>query len=323
MGAQVADNIQQNSWAGLRVSAFFDDDPELRGGELDGTEVIGDIDDLYDYIESARLGNIGDGSPVEQVWIALPLRAEARIQEICATLLDTSVSVCFVPNIFGFQLLNHSVDQFADLPVVNLSSSGMVGYKPLLKNIEDLVLGMLILVLISPLLLLIAIAIRVDSRGPVLYRQTRYGIDGREITIWKFRTMRVCEDDAEYRQAIPDDSRVTRLGKFLRRTSLDELPQFFNVLQGRMSIVGPRPHPVEQNEIFRSRIPGYMLRHKIKPGITGLAQVNGFRGETDTDEKMQDRINLDVQYIREWSVWLDIKIIARTVVYGWTGSSAY
>ena len=297
LGKDVARNIQENNWAGLRVSAFFDDNTEMIGIVIQGVEVEGDIDALYDYIESARQGEHEDGNPVDQVWIALPLRAEAKIQEICARLLDTSVSVCFVPNIFGFQLLNHSVDQFAELPVVNLSSSGMVGYRPLLKNIEDLILAAAILLIIWPLLVLIAACIKLDSSGPVLYRQCRYGIDGREIVIWKFRTMGFVDGGEEYVQATPDDGRVTRLGKFLRRTSLDELPQFMNVLQGRMSIVGPRPHPVEQNEVFRKRIPGYMLRHKIKPGITGLAQVNGFRGETDTDEKMERRIEFDIEYI--------------------------
>jgi putative colanic acid biosynthesis UDP-glucose lipid carrier transferase len=323
LGADVARNINENTWVGLRPTAFFDDDPEVQGSRIQGVKVRGKVDDVYPYIESARLGKEEDGSPVDQVWIALPLRAESRIQEVCARLLDTSVSVSFVPNIFGFQLLNQSVDQFAELPLVNLSSSGMSGYKPLLKALEDLVLGTLILILISPILLILSIAIKLNSKGPIIYRQTRYGIDGREIVIWKFRTMDVCEDDEEYRQASQDDERVTGLGRFLRRTSLDELPQFINVLQGRMSIVGPRPHPVLQNETYRSRIPGYMLRHKIKPGITGLAQVSGYRGATETDDKMQKRIDLDIKYIREWSIWLDLKIVIKSIFYGWGGHGAY
>ncbi|HEX5788319.1 MAG TPA: exopolysaccharide biosynthesis polyprenyl glycosylphosphotransferase, partial [Woeseiaceae bacterium] len=186
------------------------------------------------------------------------------------------------------------------------------GVDGLVKRLSDIVLASLILVLISPLLLLLALAVRVSSPGPVIFKQRRYGLDGREIVVYKFRTMRVLEDGEEIRQCGPGDPRVTPLGAFMRRTSLDELPQFVNVLQGRMSIVGPRPHAVAHNEAYRKLIDGYMLRHKVRPGITGWAQVNGCRGETSEVDQMRDRIRFDLEYLRHWSLWFDFKIILRT-----------
>lgn len=193
----------------------------------------------------------------------------------------------------------------------------------LLKRIEDLVLGSLILLLISPVMALVALGVRLSSPGPVLFKQDRYGLGGKRIQVWKFRSMRVMENDAVVTQATRDDPRVTPFGAFLRRTSLDELPQFFNVIQGSMSIVGPRPHAVAHNEQYRSLVDRYMLRHKVKPGITGLAQINGFRGETDTLDKMEMRVKFDLKYIQYWSLWLDLKIIFLTVFKGFVGASAY
>jgi putative colanic acid biosynthesis UDP-glucose lipid carrier transferase len=188
---------------------------------------------------------------------------------------------------------------------------------------EDIILSLFILLLISPLLIIISLAVKITSPGPVIFRQTRYGMDGKPIKVWKFRSMVVMENDTEVKQATKDDVRVTAVGKFLRRTSLDELPQFFNVLFGEMSIVGPRPHAVSHNEQYRSLIEGYMLRHKVKPGITGWAQINGWRGETDTLDKMEKRIEFDLEYIRSWSVWLDLKIIIMTIFKGFVNKSAY
>ena len=199
----------------------------------------------------------------------------------------------------------------------------MYGIDGLAKRLCDLILGGLLLLLLAVPMAVIAVAIRLTSPGPALFRQRRYGLDGREIRIWKFRTMTVCEDGPQAVQAQPDDPRVTRLGALLRRTSLDELPQLFNVLAGSMSLVGPRPHAHAQNEEFRSQIAGYMLRHKIKPGITGLAQVNGWRGVTDVPEKMRKRVEFDHRYIREWSLWLDIKILLKTVLVVISGKNAY
>jgi putative colanic acid biosynthesis UDP-glucose lipid carrier transferase len=183
----------------------------------------------------------------------------------------------------------------------------------MIKRTQDLILGSMILVVASIPMLAIALLIKLSSKGPVLFKQRRYGLGGEEIQVWKFRTMYVCEDGDDIKQAKRDDGRVTNIGRFLRRASLDELPQFFNVLGGSMSIVGPRPHAIAHNELYRSKIEGYMLRHLVKPGITGWAQVNGWRGETDTDEKMEKRVEADLEYVRNWSPWLDFKIILKTI----------
>jgi len=199
------------------------------------------------------------------------------------------------------------------LPIVAVCETPFTGVDGVVKRTSDIVLSLLILALVSPLLLVIALGVKLTSSGPVIFRQRRYGLDGKEIIVYKFRTMTVDEDGAVIRQASRSDTRVTRFGAFLRRTSMDELPQFVNVLEGRMSIVGPRPHAVAHNEMYRKLIKGYMLRHKVKPGITGWAQVNGLRGETETLEKMKARIDFDLDYLRNWSLRLDLYIIAKTI----------
>jgi putative colanic acid biosynthesis UDP-glucose lipid carrier transferase len=237
--------------------------------------------------------------------------------------MDTTVNIRLVPDIFGFNLLNHSITEIAGLPVIELTSSPMNTGNSFIKSIEDKVLASLILILISPIMLLVAIGVKMSSSGPVFFRQRRYGLSGESIWVWKFRSMTVCEDDAAFKQATANDKRVTKFGAFIRRTSLDELPQFINVLQGQMSIVGPRPHPVKLNEEFRQLIPKYMLRHIVKPGITGWAQINGYRGETDTLNKMEQRIAYDLYYIDNWSLWFDLRIIFLTVFKGFIDKNAY
>src|SRR5690606_32379061 len=223
----------------------------------------------------------------------------------------------------SFNLLNHSITEVAGLPVLNLSATPMEGVNGLLKALEDRVLAALILLLIWPVMVAIAIGIKLSSPGPVIFKQHRYGLRGNKIEVWKFRTMTVCENDDNVTQAKRNDPRVTRFGAFLRRTSLDELPQLFNVLQGRMSLVGPRPHAVAHNEQYRKLIGRYMLRHTVKPGITGLAQINGWRGETDSLDKMQKRVEYDLYYIENWSLWLDLKIIFLTLFKGLRHPNAY
>jgi putative colanic acid biosysnthesis UDP-glucose lipid carrier transferase len=183
-----------------------------------------------------------------------------------------------------------------------------------LKRLVDVVFSSFVLILLAPLLVLIGIGVKLSSPGPVLFKQRRHGIHNREIIVYKFRSMRVMEDGTAIPQATRNDARVTPFGAFLRSTSLDELPQFINVLQGRMSIVGPRPHAIAHNEAYRKLIDGYMLRHRVKPGITGWAQINGHRGETDTLEKMKRRLKCDLNYINHWSLALDLQIILRTVL---------
>jgi putative colanic acid biosynthesis UDP-glucose lipid carrier transferase len=319
-GREVAGRITASDWLGMDIAAYLDSDRSLHGKDLDGVPVAGDVDALEDVIATRR---------IDEVWICLPLRAQLEstgtdIHALLNRLRQSPVTQRLVPDIEEMRLLNQPITEIMGMPVVNLNTSPMVGTNRVLKALEDRLIATGILLLISPLMLIIAAAIRLDSKGPVIFRQLRHGWDGRPITIYKFRTMHVHdEDDGEVTQASRDDPRVTGLGRFLRRSSLDELPQFVNVLQGRMSIVGPRPHAVEHNRKYMEQIDSYMQRHKVKPGITGWAQVNGFRGETDSVEKMRQRVNLDLYYIEHWSIWFDLKIIARTLFTGFVGRNAY
>jgi len=209
------------------------------------------------------------------------------------------------------------------MPVISVCETPFTGSNGLVKRLSDILISLVILIFISPVLLLVSIAVKLGSPGPVIFRQRRYGLDGKQIVVYKFRSMTVTEDGKSLQQATKHDSRVTPLGAFLRKSSIDEFPQFVNVLQGRMSIVGPRPHAVAHNEMYRKLIKGYMVRHKVKPGITGWAQVNGFRGETDTLDKMQGRIDYDLDYLRNWSLWLDLYIIFKTVRLVFKDQQAY
>ena len=250
---------------------------------------------------------------VQVIYLSLPMTSQPRILQVLDSLKDTTASIYFVPDMFVTDLIQGHVTTVCGTPVISVCESPFRGLNGLIKRGSDLVFSLLILLLIAPLLLLIALAVKWTSPGPVIFRQHRYGLDGEEIVVYKFRSMTVSEDGAQVTQAQRQDARVTPLGAFLRRTSLDELPQFINVLQGRMSIVGPRPHAVAHNEFYRKLIKGYMVRHKVKPGITGWAQVNGFRGETETLDKMQGRIACDLDYLRNWSLKLDTQIILRTI----------
>ena len=316
LGFQLARNIQEAPELGLTLAGFYDDRPDDRTPNLpDGLKTrIGGIDDL---IVDAKAGF------VTRIYITFPMRAEERIRGVLAKLADTTASVYIVPDFFVFQLLHSRWTDINGLPAVSVFENPLYGVDGLVKRLFDLVAGGMILCLVSIPMLLVALAIKLTSRGPVFFRQSRYGLDGKQILVWKFRSMRVLENGAKVVQATKGDPRVTPLGAILRRTSLDELPQLFNVLEGTMSLVGPRPHANAHNEQYRKMIAGYMLRHKVKPGITGLAQVRGFRGETDTLEKMQSRVECDHEYIREWSVWLDIKILLRTVFVVFSKQNAY
>jgi putative colanic acid biosynthesis UDP-glucose lipid carrier transferase len=251
------------------------------------------------------------------------MRAEKRLQQVVEALRDTTASVYFVPDVFAFSLLTASFTDLRGIPLISLWETPFFGINGWVKRLEDLVLASLILLVVSPVMLFIALGIRLSSPGPIIFKQRRYGLDGHEIIVYKFRTMKVWEDGAQVPQATQNDQRVTAFGRLLRRTSLDELPQFFNVLQGTMSIVGPRPHAVAHNEYYRRLIPGYMLRHKVRPGLTGWAQINGWRGETETLDKMEKRVEFDLDYLRRWSLWFDLKIIGLTLWRGLTDIQAY
>lgn len=257
------------------------------------------------------------------IYIVLPISAVDRMRHMLAELSDLAVTVHIVPDFFVFNLMRAKWSYIGNMMTLSVFDTPFYGVGGALKRIEDIFLGSIILLLIIIPMIIIAISIKLTSKGPVLFKQTRYGLSGQPIMVWKFRSMSVCEDGAEIKQAQKNDSRITLLGAFLRKTSLDELPQFFNVLQGQMSIVGPRPHAVAHNEMYRHDIDGYMLRHLVKPGITGWAQINGYRGETDTIEKMEKRVEYDLTYIKNWSLGLDFKIIFLTVFKGFVNKNAY
>jgi len=316
MGIQLADAITNHPGAGLQISAFYDD--ALPQGEQPnnnlGVTVKGSLDEL---IQEVKKGSY------DEVYLTLPMHAENRIRNVLAELADTSIPVYMVPDLFAFSLLHARMSDIAGIPLISIYGTPHQGMGGIAKRIEDIVLSTFILTLIALPMLLIAIAVKMTSSGPVLFKQRRYGLGSEEVIIWKFRTMKVCEDDNTVVQATRDDPRVTKLGRILRRTSLDELPQFINVLQGHMSVVGPRPHAVTHNEEYRKLIHGYMLRHIVKPGITGWAQINGWRGETETLDKMEKRIEYDLEYIRQWSVWFDLKIILLTPIRGMFSKKAF
>jgi putative colanic acid biosynthesis UDP-glucose lipid carrier transferase len=316
IGLQLARNIDRAPWSGLRTVGFFDDRPADRRGELpqDVAACVGNIDEL---VRQAREGK------VYMIYITLPLRAESRIKSVLARLADTTASVYVVPDFYVYELLHSRWINVGGLPAVSVFENPFYGVDGMVKRMLDVVLGSIILVLATVPMLLVALAVKLSSPGPVFFKQKRYGLDGRSIDVWKFRSMRVCENGPVIEQATRGDPRVTKVGAFIRKTSLDELPQLFNVLEGTMSLVGPRPHANAHNEQFRTQIQGYMLRHKVKPGITGLAQVSGWRGETDTLDKMQRRVECDHQYIRDWSPWLDVKILVRTVFTVLSKQNAY
>ena len=251
---------------------------------------------------------------VAAIYIALPLSNVPRIGVMISELRDTTASIYFLPDVFAFDMIQGRLVDLNGMPAISVCDTPFHGMDAVLKRTMDIVLTGFALLVAAPLMAAIAIAVKVTSRGPVLFRQRRYGLNGELINVYKFRSMTVCEDGAVVTQATRNDARTTALGRVLRRTSLDELPQLLNVLQGKMSLVGPRPHAIAHNEMYRKLISGYMIRHKVRPGITGWAQVNGLRGETDTVEKMSARVKFDIDYLNSWSPWLDIKILLRTVM---------
>jgi putative colanic acid biosysnthesis UDP-glucose lipid carrier transferase len=311
---QLARRLKRNPGMRLDVAGFFDDRSTDRLGVDSEARLIGPLADLGAYVKEHR---------TDVIFIALPIRHMKRVMSLLDDLRDTTASIYYVPDIFVFDLIQARSFEIQGIPVVAMCETPFSGYRGVAKRITDLVLSGAILLLLLPLLLIIAALVKCSSPGPIIFQQRRYGLDGREIAIYKFRTMSVTEDGAQIRQASRKDQRITRVGRMLRRSSLDELPQLINVLQGRMSLVGPRPHAVAHNEEYRKLIKGYMTRHKVLPGITGLAQVNGCRGETAELAQMQARVNYDLDYLRRWSPMLDIKIILLTVVRIFRDDKAY
>ncbi len=311
LGRTIAERLQGAPWAGFNVVAFYDDDPAKEGTVVAGTKVAGSADGIADDVKRGG---------IDQVWIALPLRADLRIRAVLAALQTETVEVRFVPDIYNFTLLHHSMTEIAGLAVINLTDSPLHGVNAVAKALEDLLLATIFLVLASPLMLAIAIGVKRSSPGPVFYRQERVTWNGERFSMLKFRTMPAgVEADSGPVWANPAQQRATPFGAFLRRWSLDELPQFINVLRGDMSIVGPRPERPEFVTRFKQEIPGYMQKHLVKAGITGWAQVNDLRGDTD----LRARIQYDLYYIENWSVWFDLRIIAMTIGHVIRSRNAY
>jgi putative colanic acid biosynthesis UDP-glucose lipid carrier transferase len=304
LGVKVARALQGGDNAGVEFAGFFDDRTDGRIDADAKTKVLGKLSEVAAYTTEHG---------VREVYITLPLGSQPRIVELLEQLQSTTASLFFVPDVFGISIIQGRLQDMNGVPVVGICETPFTGTNELVKRISDIVIASIIIVLISPLLLAIAIGVKLSSPGPVLFKQRRNGLDGHEIVVYKFRSMRTMDDGDVVRQATRNDPRVTPFGAFLRRTSFDELPQFFNVLRGTMSIVGPRPHAVTHNKEYRQIIKAYMVRHKVKPGITGWAQVNGQRGETDTVEKMRMRVEYDLQYLRNWSLGLDLRIIVSTI----------
>jgi len=313
---QVAKELERLSWLGINIVGYFDDD--FSGGYRpisgDKIEVIGST---MDVVTRAK------NNEFDIIFIALPMSYESTISSLVGELSDSTAITYIIPDLFISGLLHTRWGYMGNIPFLSIHDRPFNDIDGWIKRTEDIILASLILLFILVPMLIIALCIKLTSRGPVIFKQKRYGLSGGEIQVWKFRTMHVIEDGDHIKQAEKNDARLTKLGKFLRRTSLDELPQFINVIQGKMSIVGPRPHAVAHNEQYRKEILGYTLRHTIKPGITGWAQVNGWRGETDTLNKMEKRVDHDLWYINNWSLLLDFKIIFLTVIYGFVGVNAY
>jgi len=310
----LAGKLRSNPGLCMSVEGFFDDRGAERLGFQGEARLLGKLPELARFVKE---------NSVDVIFVALPVRHLRRVVELMDELRDTTASIYYLPDIYIFDLIQARTGDIMGIHVISMCETPFQGASGLIKRLTDVVISSSVLFLGLPLLLAVGVAVKLSSPGPMIFRQRRYGLDGREITVYKFRTMSVTEDDGQVLQATKTDARVTRIGGFLRRFSLDELPQLINVLQGRMSLVGPRPHAVAHNEEYRKLIKGYMLRHKVLPGITGLAQVNGCRGETARLEEMQARVNYDLDYLRHWSPSLDIKILIMTVFKVFGDKRAY
>jgi putative colanic acid biosynthesis UDP-glucose lipid carrier transferase len=311
-GLALAERLS-NNYIAADLLGFFDTGEHA--DQDSGFPLLGKLEDIQAFVKKHK---------VNVIYLCLPASNQEAIMNLLDELKDTTASIYFVPDIFHADLIQARAGQIEDIPVVAVCETPFTGFNGLIKRMADIVFSLAILIMISPLLIAVAIGVKLSSPGPVIFKQRRYGLYGEEILVYKFRSMTVCEDGTKVTQATKGDQRITPFGAFLRKSSLDELPQFINVLQGRMSIVGPRPHAVAHNEMYRKLIKGYMVRHKVKPGITGWAQVNGLRGETETLDKMKARIDYDIDYLRNWSPKLDVYIILKTVLVVMKGqNSAY
>ena len=307
LGGYLAKSINSNPWTAHKiVGVVCEATSRNETWHIDGLPRIGDMDELHDMVEKYQ---------IRRVYFALPMKTAHQIRELQVELIDLNVDIIWAPDFFGLHMVSPSVKEVAGVPLFYLSESPMVEGAMVSKWLFDKAVAFAALILLAPLMISAAIAVKLSSTGPIFFRQQRHGLDGKIINVMKFRSMVVHkEEDGVVTQAQKGDRRVTRVGAFIRKTSIDELPQLFNVLKGDMSLVGPRPHAVAHNHYYSDKVYAYMARHRILPGITGLAQVSGCRGETDTLDKMEKRVEYDLTYINSWSIWMDIKIIIKTVV---------
>jgi putative colanic acid biosysnthesis UDP-glucose lipid carrier transferase len=310
----LSQRLRTNPELCMSVAGFFDDRSRERLGVDSDITLLGRLSELSAFVKA---------NSTDVIFIALPIRHITRVLDLLDDLRDTTASIYYVPDLFMFDMIQARTGEISGIPVVAMCETPFYGYRGVIKRVFDMVASAAALIVLMPLLAAIAVLVKFSSPGPVIFKQRRYGLDGREIYIYKFRTMTVMEDGQQVTQARKEDNRITSIGRILRQWSLDELPQLFNVLQGTMSLVGPRPHAVAHNEQYRKLIKGYMIRHKVLPGITGLAQINGCRGETAKIEEMQARVEYDLEYLRRWSPMLDLKILGLTVIKAFGDDKAY
>jgi len=313
-GQEMHRRALQQDWTGYDVKAVYAGPEDMEKVLEPNIVRIHSMQEIHEFVIENH---------IHEVWITLPLMASAKLQQLQYILRNTFVDIRWVPDIFGLQMLSNKMGNFLGFPVVDLNQPISSGLSGIAKDVFDKIFSLVALILLLPLLIAIAIAIKATSPGPVFFKQPRLGLNGKKFDVYKFRTMKVHQENGTVTQAKKDDPRLTSIGGFLRRTSLDELPQFINVLLGDMSVVGPRPHALQHNELYKDVLETYMLRHRVKPGITGWAQIHGYRGETDTVDKMAARVKFDLHYIQNWSLWMDIRIILWTAFKGWTGKNAY
>ncbi|OGM65430.1 undecaprenyl-phosphate glucose phosphotransferase [Candidatus Woesebacteria bacterium RIFCSPLOWO2_01_FULL_39_25] len=314
LGRRVVSKMAENPWSGFNVAGWIDDNKEI-GEEIDGKKVLGNVTHIHKCIAERN---------IDQVFIALPVRAYNRLLYLLKKLEQETVDVRVIPNIYQAVTLNASIEDFDGLPIINLTESPIYGWNQAIKRLFDIVVSLFVIVITAPIMLSVLLLVKLTSSGPVFFKQKRYGIGGKKFNVYKIRSMYTHDKrTADTAQATRNDPRITPIGRFIRRTSIDELPQFFNVLKGNMSVVGPRPHPLHLDDKHKLLLETYMWRYKVKPGITGWAQINGWRGETDTLEKMQRRIEHDIYYIEHWSIWFDFKIMWLTVLKGLINKNAY
>lgn len=313
-GQEMHKRAAQQGWYGYDVMAIHVGEAHRSHPPPSGVDEIATLDDIHDYVVANR---------IHEIWITLPLSASAHLLTLQYLLRNALVDIRLVPDTHGMQILSNKVINFLGFAAVDLNQPRADGARVIAKGLFDRLFSATVLALLLPLFIVIAIGITLSSPGPIFFRQARLGLNGKPFNVYKFRSMKLHDENGALTQAKMGDSRVTPIGNLLRRTSLDELPQFINVLMGDMSVVGPRPHALQHNEMYKNKVELYMLRHRVKPGITGWAQINGCRGETDTDDKMAMRVQFDLHYIQNWSFWMDLKIIAWTGLKGWTGNNAY